>query len=74
MANIMIRRGDQGGYVFYLPKRDLEDTITSMEFDTPEKWGGEIRLNNGGAYFIDPQPAPERLPYSVRAKRLDAAE
>ncbi|MDD3530958.1 MAG: putative nitrogen fixation protein NifT [Gallionellaceae bacterium] len=74
MANIMIRRGDQGGYVFYLPKRDLEDTITSMEFDTPEKWGGEIKLNNGGAYFIDPQPAPERLPYSVRAKRLDAAE
>jgi len=74
MANIMIRRGSSGEYVFYLPKRDLEDTIVSMEFDTPEQWGGEIRLNNGGAYFIDPQPAPERLPYSVRAKRLDAAE
>jgi nitrogen fixation protein NifT len=74
MANIMIRRGDKGEYVFYLPKRDLEDTITSMEFDTPEKWGGEIKLNNGGAYFIEPQAAPERLPYSVRAKRLDAAE
>jgi hypothetical protein len=38
------------------------------------KWGGEIKLNNGGAYFIEPQTAPERLPYSVRAKRLDAAE
>jgi nitrogen fixation protein NifT len=74
MANIMIRRGDKGEYVFYLPKRDLEDTIVSMEFDTPEKWGGEIKLNNGGAYFIEPQSAPERLPYSVRAKRLDAAE
>lgn len=74
MANIMIRRGDKGEYVFYLPKRDLEDTITSMEFDTPEKWGGEIKLNNGGAYYIEPQAAPERLPYSVRAKRLDAAE
>jgi len=74
MANIMIRRSDKGAYVFYLPKRDLEDTIVSMEFDTPEKWGGEIKLNNGGAYFIEPQPAPERLPYSVRAKRLDAAE
>jgi len=74
MANIMIRRGDKGEYVFYLPKRDLEDTITSMEFDTPDKWGGEIKLNNGGAYFIEPQAAPERLPYSVRAKRLDAAE
>jgi nitrogen fixation protein NifT len=74
MANIMIRRGSTGEYVFYLPKRDLEDTIVSMEFDTPEKWGGEIKLNNGGAYLIEPQPAPERLPYSVRAKRLDAAE
>ena len=74
MANIMIRQSEKGDYVFYLPKRDLEDTITSMEFDTPEKWGGEIKLNNGGAYFIEPQPKPERLPYSVRAKRLDAAE
>ena len=74
MANIMIRRDAKGSYQFYLPKRDLEDTIISMEFDTPEKWGGEIRLNNGGMYYIDPQPAPARLPYSVRAKRLDAAE
>lgn len=74
MANIMIRKSDKGDYVFYLPKRDLEDTITSMEFDTPEKWGGEIKLNNGGSYYIEPQPAPARLPYSVRAKRLDAAE
>jgi nitrogen fixation protein NifT len=73
MANIMIRKSDKG-YVFYMPKRDIEDSITSMEFDTPEKWGGEIKLNNGGAYFIEPQVAPERLPYSVRAKRLDAAE
>ena len=45
MANIMIRRGDQG-YVFYMPKRDIEDSIVSIEFDTPEKWGGEIRLGN----------------------------
>ncbi len=74
MANIMIRRSDKGDYVFYLPKRDLEDGIVSMQFDTPEKWGGEIKLNNGGAYFIEPQPAPQRLPYSVRAKRLDSAE
>lgn len=74
MANIMIRRDAKGSYQFYLPKRDLEDTIVSMEFDTPEKWGGEIKLNNGGSYYIEPQTAPARLPYSVRAKRLDAAE
>lgn len=74
MANIMIRRNDTGNYVFYLPKRDIEDVIISMEFDRTEKWGGEIRLNNGGLYYIEPQPAPPRLPYLVRAKRLDAAE
>lgn len=73
MANIMIRRGNEG-YVFYMPKRDIEDRIVSMEFDSPEKWGGEIKLGNGGAYYIEPQPQPERLPYSVRAKRLDGVE
>ena len=73
MANIMIRRGDQG-YVFYMPKRDIEDSIVSMEFDTPEKWGGEIKLGNGGIYYIEPQAAPARLPYSVRTKRIDGVE
>ena len=28
MANIMIRRGSEG-YVFYMPKRDIEDKIVS---------------------------------------------
>ena len=73
MANIMIRKGADG-YVFYMPKRDIEDQITSMEFDTPEKWGGEIKLKNGGLYHIEPQPAPERLPYSVRATRIEGVE
>lgn len=73
MANIMIRKGAEG-YVFYMPKRDIEDVIASMEFDSPEKWGGEIRLKNGGVYYIEPQPAPERLPFSVRAKRIDGVE
>ena len=57
MANIMIRKSDKG-YVFYMPKRDIEDSIVSMEFDTPEKWGGEIKLGNGGIYYIEPQAAP----------------
>ena len=42
MANIMIQQGEKGGLVFYLPKRDLEASIESIEFDTPEKWGGEL--------------------------------
>ena len=73
MANIMIRKGGQG-YVFYMPKRDIEDSIVSIEFDSKEKWGGEIRLGNGGVYYIEPQEAPARLPLSVRARRIDGVE
>ncbi|MDR2259347.1 MAG: putative nitrogen fixation protein NifT [Azoarcus sp.] len=74
MANIMIRENLAGGLVFYLPKRDLEADIQSIEYDTREKWGGELKLENGGSYYIDPIPKPERLPVSVRARRLGAAE
>ena len=49
MANIMIRQNAAGGLVFYLPKRDLEAAIQSIEFDSPEKWGGELKLENGGS-------------------------
>ncbi|MDD5298098.1 MAG: putative nitrogen fixation protein NifT [Rhodocyclaceae bacterium] len=73
MANIMIRSSDKG-YVFYLPKRDLEASIESIEFDTPEKWGGELKLDNGGSYYIEPQVKPARLPISLRARRLGAVE
>lgn len=74
MANIMIRRADGGGLVFYLPKRDLEASIESIEFDSPAKWGGELKLDNGGAYYIDPIARPPRLPITLRARRLGAAE
>jgi nitrogen fixation protein NifT len=74
MANIMIQKDAKGGLVFYLPKRDLEASIESIEFDTDEKWGGELKLDNGGTYYIDPITKPPRLPISLRAKRLGAAE
>jgi nitrogen fixation protein NifT len=74
MANIMISKADSGGLTFYLPKRDLEASIESIEFDTAEKWGGELKLDNGGLYYIDPIAKPSRLPISLRAKRLGAAE
>lgn len=74
MANIMIQQNASGGLVFYLPKRDLEASIESIEFDSTEKWGGELKLDNGGTYYIDPIAKPARLPISLRAKRLGAAE
>lgn len=74
MANIMIRTNAAGGLVFYLPKRDIEAAIESLEFDTPEKWGGELRLENGGSYYIDPIAKPARLPVSLRARRVGVVE
>jgi len=74
MANIMVRKSADGSLSFYLPKRDIEDSITSIEFDSQDKWGGEIKLGNGGVYYIDPQPQPARFPISLRVKRVDGVE
>ena len=68
MPNVMIRRGTTGQLTLYVPKRDLEDNIASIEFDTPEKWGGEVKLADGSAYFIEPIAQP-KLPITLRAKR-----
>ncbi|MCL1074746.1 MULTISPECIES: putative nitrogen fixation protein NifT [Shewanella] len=73
MANVMIQYNEQGALCLYLPKKDLEEAITHFEFDTAEQWGGEVHLAGGAIYYIDPIPAPERLPITVRAKRLQAA-
>ncbi len=70
MPSVMIRRDAQGALSFYVAKKDLEEGISSMEFDSDEKWGGEVELADGSNYFIEPmEPAP-KLPITVRAKRL----
>lgn len=73
MANIMIQYNEAGDFVLYLPKKDLEEKITFFEFDTDEKWGGEVRIANGAIYYIEPMAAKPKLPITVRAKRLQAA-
>lgn len=71
MANVMIREDPAGGLSFYLAKKDLEAPIVSIEFDAPDKWGGELRLADGQAYYVDPIDKP-RLPITVRARRMGA--
>jgi nitrogen fixation protein NifT len=68
MPSVMIRRGNTGQLTLYVPKRDLEDNIVSIEHDTTEKWGGEVKLADGSAYYIEPI-APPKLPITLRAKR-----
>ena len=70
MANVMLRRDASGSLVLYLPKKDLEETVKTLEFDRPDLWGGRLELDDGQCYFIEPLQSPPRLPISLRAKRL----
>ena len=69
MANVMIRRKDDGGLLFYIAKKDQEDTIASVEIDTAEQWGGAIELTDGSKYYIDPMSPPPQFPTTLRFKR-----
>jgi nitrogen fixation protein NifT len=70
MPSVMIRRGEDGALSFYVAKKDLEETIVSLEHEGPEKWGGEVELADGSKYFLDPMDSPPKLPITLRAKRL----
>lgn len=69
MPNVMLRKNEKGELSLYVAKKDLEETVVSLEFDTPEKWGGEIELADGSRFYIDPGEPP-KLPITLRAKRL----
>jgi len=66
MAKIMLRENDEGKVLFYLAKRDMEEIIASLEFDTDEKWGGNVTLTNGDVWHIP--PGPKKLPDEVMAR------
>lgn len=66
MATIMLRENDKGQVLFYLAKRDMEEIIVGLEFDTDEKWGGNVNITNGDIWYIE--PAVKKLPNEVSAK------
>lgn len=70
MPSVMFRRNEKGQISFYVAKKDLEETVSSLEFDTPTKWGGEIILADGSRYHIDPLDAPPKLPITLKVKKL----
>ena len=70
MPSVMIRETEGGVLSFYVAKKDLEESIASLEFDSPDKWGGEVELSDGSRFYLEPmEPAPS-LPITLRAKRL----
>ncbi|MGE4510000.1 MAG: putative nitrogen fixation protein NifT [Sulfurimonadaceae bacterium] len=72
MAKVMLRENDEGKILFYVAKKDMEEIIESLEFDTDAKWGGEVNLTNGDVWFIDPQP--KQLPNEVNAKIISRGD
>jgi nitrogen fixation protein NifT len=73
MPSVMLKKNAEGKLVFYVPKKDLEEVAESVEFDSPDKWGGEVLLSDGSTYYFEPQVQPD-FPVTLRAKRLDSGE
>lgn len=67
MAKVMLREEGNEIY-FYIAKKDMEETISKIEFETEEKWGGEVELSNGETWWI--QPGPKKLPKEEVCKKL----
>ena len=65
MAKVMLRE-QAGDIVFYVAKKDMEEIIEKVEFDSEEKWGGEVNLTNGDVWFIE--PGPKKIPNEINAK------
>ena len=66
MAKVMLRENDEGKVLFYVAKKDMEEIIEDLEFDSDDKWGGNVNLTNGDIWYI--QPGPKKLPDEVTAK------
>lgn len=65
---IMVRKNRAGAFSIYVPKKDLEEPIISME--NPGMWGGVITLGNGWQLELPPMAEETPLPITVEARKL----
>ena len=68
---VMIRH-TAAGYEAYVAKKDLEERIVATE--TPDLWGGWVRLANGWVLDLPALDPPPKLPATVEARRRADAE
>jgi nitrogen fixation protein NifT len=66
---IMIRKNAAGELSAYVPKKDLEEPISTME--KPDMWGGMITLANGWQLELPEMAADTRLPITVDARKVN---
>ncbi len=69
MPSVMLRRNEKSELLFYVAKKDLEETIISVETDTDDEWGGTVELSDGTKYYIDPISPPPSFPTTLRFRR-----
>jgi len=69
MPNVMIRTSDSGDLLFYVAKKDMEETIAAVEVDTESEWGGSVELTDGSTWYIDPVNPRPQFPTTLRFKR-----
>ncbi len=67
MAKVMLRE-QNGEIYFYIAKKDMEETIETIEFNSDEKWGGEVELSNGETWWIE--PGTKNLPKEENCKKI----
>ena len=65
---VMIRKTSSGSLSLYVPKKDLEEPIVSMQ--KPEMWGGTVTLANGWELELPPLAADTVLPITVEARKV----
>ncbi len=64
---VMIRRSAEGQLSAYVPKKDLEEPIVSME--KPGMWGGMVTLQNGWLLELPAMAEDTKLPITVEARK-----
>ena len=67
---VMIRKNAAGQLSAYVPKKDLEENIVSMEKDS--MWGGLVTLANGWQLELPDLAADTLLPLTVEARKVSA--
>lgn len=70
MPTVMLRQNAGGELVFYIAKKDVEETVVSVEHTGPQAWGGALELADGSRFYLEPLSEPPRLPLTVRVRRL----
>lgn len=69
---VMIRKDSAGILSVYVPKKDLEEPVVSMQH--PDMWGGTITLANGWQLELPAMAEGTHLPVTVDARRVGGGE